>query len=163
MDFIIGLPKTRFHHDLILVVIDTLTKVAYFILANTTNNTPIMENMFSHEIFRLHRFPEVIISNRGSKFTSVCWKSLHKVLGTKLNMILVYHPKIDGQTEWVNRVLEDMLKTYYMEQKTKFYLVEFAYNNGYHSSLRMAPFKDIYDRKCKTPLSWDNKEDQVMI
>jgi len=151
MDFIVGLPKTRFHHDSILVVVDKLTKVAHFIPGNTTNDAPVVANKFAPKIFRLHEFLEVIISDRDSKFTSVFWKSLHKALGTKLNMSSAYHPEIDGQTEHVNRVLEDMLRMYCMEQKTKWedylYLVEFAYNNGYHSSLGMAPFEALYGRR----------------
>ena len=33
-------------------------------------------------------------------------------------------------------------------------LVEFAYNNSYHSSIRMAPFEALYGRKCRTPVCW---------
>ncbi|CAN1125864.1 hypothetical protein LINPERHAP2_LOCUS3101 [Linum perenne] len=36
-------------------------------------------------------------------------------------------------------------------------LVEFAYNNSYHSSLKSAPFEALYGRKCRTPLCWDEK------
>lgn len=75
-------------------------------------------------------------------------------------MSLAYHQEMDGQPKCVNRVLEDMLQMYCMEHKTKWkdylYLVEFAYNNGYHSSLGMAPFEAIYGRKCRTSLSWNN-------
>jgi len=96
MDFIIGLPKIIVHHDSILLVVDRLTKVAHFILGNTTDDAPIVENRFSHEILKLHGFLEVIISNRDSKFTSMFLKSLHKTLRKKLNMSLAYHLKIDG-------------------------------------------------------------------
>ena len=69
--------------------------------------------------------------------------------------------------ECVNRVLVDILIMYYMEQKTKWedhlYLVEFTYNNVYHSSLVMNPFEEIYGRRCINPLNWNNWEDQVMI
>jgi hypothetical protein len=33
-------------------------------------------------------------------------------------------------------------------------LAEFSYNNSYQSSLEMAPFKALYGRRCRTPLSW---------
>jgi hypothetical protein len=33
-------------------------------------------------------------------------------------------------------------------------LVEFSYNNSYQTSLKMAPFEALYDRRCRTPLSW---------
>ena len=88
MDFIVGFPKTKFHHESILVVVDKLTKVVHFIPSNTTDDAPIVANKFAHKIFRLHGFFEVIISDTNSKFTSVFWKSLHKALSTKLNMSL---------------------------------------------------------------------------
>jgi hypothetical protein len=33
-------------------------------------------------------------------------------------------------------------------------LAKFSYNNSYQSSLQMAPFEALYDRRCWTPLSW---------
>lgn len=33
-------------------------------------------------------------------------------------------------------------------------LVEFAYNNSYHSSIGMAPFEALYGRKCRAPVCW---------
>jgi len=119
MDFIVGFLKTRLHHESILVLVDNLTKVAHFIPHNTTNDAPTIANKFAHEIFRMDGFPEVLISDRDSKFTYVFWKSLHKALDTKLNMSLAYHPKIDGKIECVNRILKDMVRMYCMEQKTK--------------------------------------------
>jgi hypothetical protein len=43
------------------------------------------------------------------------------------------------------------------------YLVEFVYNNGYQASLKMSPFKDLYGRKCNTPVSWENPIDIVVL
>ena len=42
-------------------------------------------------------------------------------------------------------------------------LVEFAYNNSYQSSIKMASFEFLYGRLCRTPLSWDHLEDRVLI
>ena len=36
-----------------------------------------------------------------------------------------------------------------------FFLVEFAYNNSYLASIGMAPYEALYERKCRTPLCWD--------
>lgn len=43
------------------------------------------------------------------------------------------------------------------------YLVEFAYNNGYHACLKMSQFEDLYGKKCNTPVSWDKFIDRVVI
>jgi len=119
MDFIVNLPKTKFHHDSILVVIDKLTKVAHFIPGNTIDDAPVAANKFAHKIFKLHGFIEMIILDRDSKFTSVFWKSLHNALGTKLNMSSAYHLETDGKIERMNRFFEDMFRMYCMEQNTK--------------------------------------------
>ena len=69
--------------------------------------------------------------------------------------------------EWVNQVVEDMLRAYVMQQTTKWedylHLAEFAYNNGYHTSLQMSPFEVLYGRKCPTPSSWGGPEDRLML
>jgi len=33
-------------------------------------------------------------------------------------------------------------------------LVEFTYNNNYHSSIGMTPYEALYGRRCRTPLCW---------
>lgn len=71
MYFIVGLPKTIFHHDSILVLVDRLIKVAHFIPGNTIDDAPTVANEFSHEIIKLHGFSKVIILDRDSKFTSI--------------------------------------------------------------------------------------------
>jgi hypothetical protein len=67
----------------------------------------------------------------------------------------------------VNRVIEDMLKLYVMDKPSRWedylHLVEFAYNNGYHASLKMSPSEALYGRKYNTPLSWDNPADIAVV
>jgi hypothetical protein len=79
-------------------------------------------------------------------------------LGTKLIRSSTYHPQTDGQTERVNQILEDMLRACaidFCKNWDKYLsLVEFAYNNSYQSSLKMAPFEALYGRRCRTPLNW---------
>jgi hypothetical protein len=60
-----------------------------------------------------------------------------------------------------------MMRMYMMDKPSKWedylHLIEFAYNNGYQASLRMSPFEALYDRKCDTPVSWDNPTDRVVL
>jgi hypothetical protein len=42
-------------------------------------------------------------------------------------------------------------------------LAEFAYNNSYQSSLRMAPFKALYGRRCRTPLNWSQPREREIF
>jgi hypothetical protein len=84
-----------------------------------------------------------------------------------LNLRKTYRPETDGQTERVNQVMEDMLGMYVMDNQTQWEkylpLVEFAYNNNFHSSIGMPPYKALYGRPCRTPLSWHRLEDRVTV
>ena len=86
------------------------------------------------------------------------WKALHKSLDTKLIHSSTYHPQTGGQTERVNQILEDMLRACVLNYSTKWDeclpLAEFAYNNSYQESIKMAPFEALYGRRCRTPLNW---------
>ena len=67
----------------------------------------------------------------------------------------------------VNQVLEDMLPMYVMEKLTKWedylHLVEFAYNNGLQESLGMGPCESLYGISCRTPMTWDNPVNKIVI
>jgi len=110
MDFIFGLPHTRKGYNSIWVVVDRLTKVAHFILVNTTYFGARLAELYISHIVYLHGVPKKIIADRGSQFTSQFWEQLHDSLDTKLHFSTAYHPQIDGQTERTNQVLEDMLR-----------------------------------------------------
>ncbi|MCI30711.1 retrotransposon protein, partial [Trifolium medium] len=43
------------------------------------------------------------------------------------------------------------------------HLIEFAYNNSYHSSIGMAPYEALYGRKCRTPLCWTEVGDRGVL
>jgi hypothetical protein len=60
-----------------------------------------------------------------------------------------------------------MLRMYVMDNQTQWEkclpLVEFSYNNSFHSSIGMPPYKAMYGRPCRTSLSWDRLEDRVIV
>jgi transposase InsO family protein len=150
-----------------MVVVDKLTKAAHFIPLKTTHRAANVVDIFLKEVARLHGIPKTIVSDRDPKFTSNFWKGLFKGFGMNLNFSTAYHLESDGQIERVNRVIEDILIMYVMDKPSRWedylHLVEFAYNNGYHASLKMSPFEALYGRKCNTPVSWDNPADRALV
>ena len=80
-------------------------------------------------------------------------------MGTKLQFRTAYHRQTDGQSECTIQTLEDMLRVCVLDFKVQwdeyFPLYEFAYNNGYHSSIGMAPFEALYGRRYRTPVCWE--------
>ena len=76
MDFIIVLPKSKKQNDYIFVVIDNLSKEAHFIPVKSTYKSVHIVDIFLKEIFRLHKIPKAIISDRDVKFTGKFWRYL---------------------------------------------------------------------------------------
>ncbi|RHN51999.1 putative nucleotidyltransferase, Ribonuclease H [Medicago truncatula] len=74
----------------------------------------------------------------------------------ELKLSSAYHPQTDGQSERTIQSLEDLLRVCVLEQggawDSHLPLIEFTYNNSYHSSIGMAPFEALYGRRCRTPL-----------
>jgi len=80
-------------------------------------------------------------------------------MGTEVHLSTTFHSQTDGQSKRTIQTLEDMLRACALEYTGdldhNLPLVEFAYNNGYHSSIDMAPYKALYGRRCTTPICWD--------
>ncbi|GKE07512.1 putative reverse transcriptase domain-containing protein [Tanacetum coccineum] len=120
------LPKTIAGFDSIWVIVDRLTKSEHFLPLRETDSTEKLMRLYMKEIVARHGIQVSIISDRDSHFTSRVWQSLHKALGMQLNLSTAYHPQTD----------------------------EFSYNNSYHTSIKAAPFKALYGRKCRSPVCW---------
>jgi transposase InsO family protein len=166
MDFINGLPRTPRSNDWIWVIVDRLTKLAHFFPVCTTYGGDKLAKLYIDNILKLHGVPKSIISDRRTQFVSKLWRSIHQALKTKLDFSSAYHPQTDGHTERVNQVLEDMLRacvlTYGKNWEDSLSFAEFSYNNGYHTSLKKAPFEVLYGKKCHTPLMWSEVGDHVI-
>jgi hypothetical protein len=147
MDFIVGLPHTQARYDSIWVIVDHLTKVAYFISVWTTYFGAKLVELYMSRIVCLHGIRKKIMSDRGSQFTSKFWEKLHESMDTKLNFISTYHLQKDGKTERTNQILEDMLRAcalkYGKSWDKSLPYVEFSYNNSYQASIEMAPFEAL--------------------
>ena len=78
-----------------------------------------------------------------------------------------YHPQTDGQTERINQILQDMLRTCVLAYPQKWDqflpLAEFSYNNSYQESIKMAPFEALYGRRCRTPLNWSEAGERTIF
>ncbi|GJS04852.1 putative reverse transcriptase domain-containing protein [Tanacetum coccineum] len=82
-------------------------------------------------------------------------------------MSTTYHPQTDGQGERTIQTLEDMLRACAIDFGKGWVnhlpLVEFSYNNSYHTSIKAAPFEALYGRKCRSPVCWtEDGEAQIL-
>ncbi|GJX85953.1 hypothetical protein Tco_0336727 [Tanacetum coccineum] len=158
MDFITKLPKTAAGFDSIWVIVDHLTKSAHFLPMKEMDSTEKLTRLYMKEIVARHGIPVSIISDCDSHFTLRVWQSLHKALCTQLNLSTAYHPQTDVQSERTIQTLEDMLRACVIDFGNSWDrhlpLVEFSYNNSYHTSIKAAPFEALYGRKCRSHVCW---------
>ncbi|GKB18995.1 putative reverse transcriptase domain-containing protein [Tanacetum coccineum] len=158
MAFVTKLPRTSSGHDTIWVIVDRLTKFAHFLPMREDYKMDRLARLYLNEIVARHGVPISIILDRDSRFTSRFWQSMLEALGTRLDMSTAYHPQTDGQSECTIQTLEDILRACVLDfggsWDVHLLLVEFLYNNSYHSSVRCASFEALYGRKCRSPIMW---------
>ncbi|GJS19143.1 putative reverse transcriptase domain-containing protein [Tanacetum coccineum] len=142
MDFVTKLPRTSSGHGTIWVIMDRLTKSAHFLPMRDDYKMERLARLYLNEIVARHGVAISITSDRDSRLTSRFWQSMQEALGTRLNMSTTYHPQTDGQSERTIKTLEDMLRPYVLDfggsWDVHLLLVEFSYNNSYHSSVTIA-------------------------
>ncbi|GJX66157.1 putative reverse transcriptase domain-containing protein [Tanacetum coccineum] len=135
-DFVTKLRGQTLGQDTIWVIVDRLTKSAHFLPMREDDTLEKLTRQYLKEVVSKHGVPVSIISDRDGKFTSHFWKSLHKALGTRLDMSTAYHPETDGQSERTIQI--------------------------YHTSIKAAPFEALYGRKCRSPICWAEVRDNQL-
>ncbi|KAE9198507.1 hypothetical protein PF005_g16115 [Phytophthora fragariae] len=157
MDFIFELPADARDHTGILVFVCRLSKMVRLAAVRKSVTVPQAAQLFVGNVFRSHGLPEAFVSDRDPRFVSHFWQHLFRLLGTRLDMSTTDHPQNDGQTERVNRVLEDILRSICAAEPTNWSAllpqVEFALNNAVHSSTGFTPFYVNGLRHPRTPLT----------
>ena len=143
MDFITGLPESN-GCNAILNVVDRLTKMRHFVACRDTTTAEELALLYIRNIFRLHGLPRAIISDRGTQFVADFWLALCKHLKIEAKLSTPHHPETDGQTERLNAVLEQYLRTFvnYLQDdwEPQLPLAEFAGNNAASETTGLSPF-----------------------
>jgi len=110
-DFITKLPIAQGYNS-ILVVVDQLTKMVYFIPTTEKTLAEGLARLFRDNVWKLYGLLESVISDRGPQFVAGIMRELNKMLGIESKLSTAFHPQIDGQTERVNQELEQYLRMF---------------------------------------------------
>nr|GFD04131.1 putative reverse transcriptase domain-containing protein [Tanacetum cinerariifolium] len=137
MDFVSGLLRTLSGYDSIWVIIDRLTKSAYFLPMKKTDSMEKLTQLYLKEVVYRHDVTISHIFDRDSHFTSRFWRSLQKTLWTNLDMSTA-------------TTLKRMVKVGGQYNRSKIYYVP------------AAPFKSLYGRKCRSPVCWSEVGDSQL-
>jgi len=145
-----GTITTTLRTGCIMVCCDRLTKMIHLIGFKHLPTAIETSRAFLREIYRLHGFPKVITTDRGTQFTSKVWEELLDFFGTELNTATTSHHQTVGQVERNNAYVETYLRcfinTYHDEGWMDYlYLAEFCYNNAIHASTQQSPFLTLYN------------------
>jgi len=100
-DFITKLLLAQ-RYNTILVVYDCFSKMAHFIATTEKTLAEGLAKLFRDHVWKLHRLPESIISDRGAQFVVGMMRELNNLLGIQTKLSTAYHPQTDGQTERIN-------------------------------------------------------------
>jgi len=166
MDFIVGLPPSR-GYTAIMVVVDRLTKYTHLGALPTNFDATRVAQLFMDIVVKLHGFPSSIVSDRDTIFLSQLWTELMKNSGTTLKRCTAYHPQTDGQTEVMNRSVEQYLRAYTHDRPTRWVSflpwAEYALNTSNHIALNMSPFQALYGRPPPTILPYQEGSSKVVV
>ncbi|GKD31420.1 putative reverse transcriptase domain-containing protein [Tanacetum coccineum] len=124
-----------------------------------------LTRLYLKEIVCRYGVPVSIILNLNPRFVSRFLEIPSKFIGMNLDMSTTYHLETDGQSERTIPTVEDMLRTCVIDfgsvnrMDKHLPLAKFSYNNSYHASIKAAPFKALYRRKCRSPVCWSEVGD----
>jgi hypothetical protein len=140
-----------------VVFVDRPTKMTHFAAVTTSIGAEHLAQVFLNTVVKLHGMPETIISDRDPRFTSKFWQHVMTKLGTSLKMSTAFHPQSDGQTERMNRVLEDMMRNYVDPAQDDWDMLlpmaEFAVNNSHNQATKATAFFLNGAEHPRTPLN----------
>lgn len=156
MDFVTGLPVTANHsYDMIMIVVDRLSKYAHFVPTYTTCTAEDIAWLFYDHIVKLHGVPKVIISDRDVRFESAFWKSLWQRMGTNLQMTTAHHQSANGQAERTVKIISEVLRTMVQHEQDcwddALPSVEIVYNTTQQASTQHTPYYLMYGQEMAKP------------
>ena len=156
-DWITGLPRTEEGYNTILVVMDRLTKYAYFIPARTTDTAEDTAKTLFARVFSIHGCPSVIISDRQTTFCAQFFTELLRIMRVKQRMGTAYYHEFNGALEVLNRTIEVMLRHLVGDEPDQDWTkvlpnVHWAYNTNKHTTLGVSPHFALFGVAPKTAL-----------
>ena len=130
-------------YDSILTIVDRYTKYALFIPTRKDLNAAEFAELFFNQIECHFGSPDGIVSDRDSSLTSDFWREVCAYNQIKRRLSTAFHPQTDGQSEAINRIIEDYLRAYCSDNPGSWVgfltLGAFAYNNSCNGSIGMSP------------------------
>ncbi len=132
-------------YDSILVIVDRLIKMVYYVLVKVTIDVPGLAEVIIDVIVHYHGVLESIVIDRDLLFISKFWSLLCYFLGIRRKLSTTFYPQTNGQNERQNSTIEAYLRTFVNWEQDDWArllpMTEFAYNNAKNANTGHTPFK----------------------
>ena len=157
LDFVGGLPPARgSKFTQILVIVDKFSKYVSLEPCVSEITAAGTAEILLRRIVAHFGLPELVISDRGPQFSSIVWKELLTLVGSRIGLTTPHHPQADGQSERAIQTLSRLLRTYARTNPERWPehipALQFAMNNAPSSVTRYSPFQIIYGTSPILPL-----------
>ena len=138
---------------MILVVCDRLSKMTHFVAMTEGTSAEGLVRLFQDNVWKLHRLPESVVSDRGPQFVAELTKELNRMLEIKTRLSTAFYPQMDGQMERMNQELEQYLR-FFVEHRQKDWpewlaSAKFVVNNKVHIATKVLPFMANYGKEVR--------------
>ena len=144
IDLLGPLPRTRSGFEYILVITDRFSKMTKVHPLRGIGAYQVARAFCSEWVYHYGQ-PSMLLSDRGSQFTSTFFRNVCNILGVKQAFTSAYHPQTNGQTERFNRTLVAALRCFCSEHgrdwDTFLQGVAYGYNCTVHTATRCTPFE----------------------
>ena len=127
--------------------------MTYFVATTEGTSAKGLARLFRDNVWKLHRLPESVVSDRRPQFVAELTKELNRMLGIRTKLSTAFHPQTDGQTERMNQEFEQYLR-FFIENRQKDWpewlaMAEFTVNNKVHMATKVSPFMANYGREIR--------------
>jgi len=172
LDWITGLPESRRRStgevfNSILTIVCRSTKAARFIPTCTDTSAADFARLFFENIECEYGTPISVVSDRDSRITSEFWTEICNYAIIKRRLSTAFHPQTDGQSEALNRIIENYLRAYCADEPTAWVnllpLARFAYNNSLNAATKSTPNNLLYGMDCNIRLHLPENQHQERI
>lgn len=155
MDLLGPFPLSSTGNKWIVVATDYLTRYCEA-KALPRGTSAEIARFFLHSIVLRHGAPAVVITDRGTAFTSALTEEVMKLTYTDHRRTTAYHPQTNGLTERLNKTIADMISMYVNVEHNNWddvlpYVV-FAYNTAVQETTGFTPFRLVHGREVTTML-----------
>ena len=140
-------------NNTILVVCNKLSKIMHFVATTERISVEELAKLFKDNMWKLHRLPESVVSDRELQFAKNLTKELNRMLRIKTRLLISFHSQINRQTEQMNQELEQYLMFFInyrqKDQLEWLTLAEFIVNNKVYLATKVSLFITNYSRELR--------------